>query len=130
MYKIYKLQILIVAILGAIAVVLGAFSAHGLSDKISLEQMQVFETAVKYHFYHTIAAFMTIVSGKAFKLDTSISAWLFLGGILLFSGSLYILAIQDYLGVSLGQLGIITPIGGFGFILGWVTLFVSFWRKK
>lgn len=130
MFKLYKLQILIVALLGSIAVILGAFSAHGLTGKISVEQMQTFETAVKYHFYHCLAALLTVVLGKAFKIDTSVSVWLFIAGILLFSGSLYILAIQDLIGVSFSTLGIVTPIGGFGFILGWVTLFISVYKKK
>lgn len=111
----------IASVFGVLGVGIGAFGAHGLSKiLVSNGRLDTFETAVKYHFYHTLALLLVSilikVSGEARYL--SWAGWSFIGGILIFSGSLYILAITN-----IKWLGAITPIGGFLFIVGWSCLF-------
>lgn len=107
------------ATLAFLAVVFGAFGAHALKSKLSSEYLLVYQTGVDYQFYHALALIIVGVLAKLFPEMTSlwISALLFILGILLFSGSLYGLAIS-------GQkwLGPITPIGGLAFLAGWVYL--------
>ena len=113
--------------MAALSVALGAFAAHGLKAKISIDQLQIFQTGVRYQFYHTFGIFMVALlmlykEGKWLKR----SAWAFIIGIILFSGSLYLLACRDWLGISdWTWLGPLTPIGGISFILGWIFLFLS-----
>lgn len=116
-------------ILLLLAVILGAFAAHGLEDKITPEQIETFETGVRYQFYH---AFGMLLIGILLYLDFPTSlrwvAWCFLVGILLFSGSIYLLACRDFLDIAnWSWLGPITPIGGTFFIIGW-GLFV--WKLR
>jgi len=105
------------AILMGLGVILGAFGAHGLRDRLDAYSMTIYERAVFYHFLHALG--ILIVSGLA-KLTLSQRNWvcgLLLAGVLIFSGSLYALAIS---GVRL--LGVITPIGGASFIAAWLLL--------
>lgn len=110
------LWIRLVAISGALLVLLGAFAAHGLEGHLTPEQRATYDTAVLYHAVHTLALLgllnLTVDSRWLVR-----SAWCFAIGIVLFSGSLYVLAIT---GIS--QLGIITPFGGGAFVLGWLLL--------
>jgi uncharacterized membrane protein YgdD (TMEM256/DUF423 family) len=113
------------ALLGALAVILGAFGAHKLKLVLTPEQLQTFETGVKYHFYHVFA--IAIVGLLWLKFPTSgflWSGWFFVIGIVLFSGSLYLLANKGTLNLSsfTGLIGPLTPIGGLFFIIGWITL--------
>ena len=116
----------IAAILGALAVVFGAFGAHGLKALLSDQQLNAYQTGVEYHFYHALA---TVLVGvlcliKHEKALIRVGVF-FLLGIVLFSGSLYLLACADLLGISRGVKGILgplTPIGGVFFILGWLQL--------
>ena len=112
-----------VAILGALAVVLGAFGAHGLKDQLSDTSIQTYTTGVTYHFYHTLAL-LALTVWYQFKQDKALvqSFYCFVIGLCLFSGSLYLLATQDLMGVSMKWLGPITPIGGLFFIFGWLNL--------
>ncbi len=107
------------AVLGALAVVVGAFGAHGLESILSGEMAEVFETGVKYHFYHALAILAVAAGSSALWRSRlclwACRAWAF--GILIFSGSLYALAITE-----IGWLGAITPIGGVAMIAGWVML--------
>jgi len=112
------------AILGSLAVVLGAFGAHGLKQYVTAETISTFETAVRYQFYHVFALLAVGIIYKDLPLK-----WLryagncFLIGILLFSGSLYILtALKAADTVGLSGVGAITPLGGMFFIAGWVLL--------
>ncbi len=101
------------------AVALGAFGAHGLRTILSPEYQQVFETAVRYHFFHSLA--ILICGAAAARLPGAVTAGRLFGiGILLFSGSLYAFTLT---GVSL--FGMITPIGGIFFLAGWGRLFVA-----
>ena len=115
-----KNTLTIAAISGMLAVILGAFGAHILKGMISPEMLEVYKTGIQYHFYHTFALLavgilMYFNSSKALKW----SALLFTTGIILFSGSLYALAIS---GIKL--LGIITPFGGMIWIVAWILLAV------
>lgn len=105
------------AISGFIAVALGAFGAHALKQRLSADMLAVYETAVQYHFYHTLAllAVAALMVGGAQGLK--LSAVLFLVGTLIFSGSLYALALS---GVKI--LGAVTPIGGLCLLAGWACL--------
>ncbi|WP_026952498.1 DUF423 domain-containing protein [Algoriphagus mannitolivorans] len=112
---------------GAFAVGLGAFGAHGLADILAKTgRTETFQTAVSYHFYHTLAlAVVGLLSlikpdWKSLKFVT----WSFILGILIFSGSLYILSLS-----GITWWGAITPLGGVGFILGWLGLFYSALRN-
>lgn len=108
------------AIFGAIAVGIGAFGAHGLKPMLEATgRLDTFETAVKYHFYHSLALFglgiLALVRPDWQKL--ALSFWGFTLGILVFSGSLYVFCLS-----GITWLGAITPLGGVAFILGWIGL--------
>jgi uncharacterized membrane protein YgdD (TMEM256/DUF423 family) len=120
------------ALLGALSVILGAFAAHTLKDLVSERAVATFETAVRYQFYHVFALFVTAIIYKENRSRFVVWAgWAFIGGIILFSGSLYGLAIvQGLVMPGFRWLGPVTPIGGAAFIAGWLFLFISFWRKK
>jgi uncharacterized membrane protein YgdD (TMEM256/DUF423 family) len=115
-----KTFLLIGAVAGFLAVALGAFGAHGLRTRLSPDMLAVFETGVRYHMYHALAIVLVAVIGG--RLDgwlVRTAGWLFTAGIVLFSGSLYALALS---GVTV--LGAITPIGGLAFLAGWACLAV------
>ncbi len=109
-----------------LGVVLGAFGAHKLKE-IAPESVPTFQTGVQYQMYHGLALILVaIVSEKLPAKYLSLAGWAFLLGILLFSGSLYALSILKATGkVGLGGLGIITPVGGLFFILGWIAFFLA-----
>ena len=103
-------------LLAAVAVALGAFGAHGLKPKLSIEQLQTYETAVKYQFYHVFALIVIGILMQIFpNLKLAIAGDFFLTGIILFCGSLYLLACKDLLGLqSISKfIGPITPLGDY-----------------
>jgi uncharacterized membrane protein YgdD (TMEM256/DUF423 family) len=110
----------ITGISGALAVGLGAFGAHGLEAiLVQNGRLDTFQTAVNYHFYHTLAllGIGVLVSVKPQWKGFSFTAWCMILGILIFSGSLYVLSLT-----GITWLGAITPLGGLSFILGWSSL--------
>jgi uncharacterized membrane protein YgdD (TMEM256/DUF423 family) len=111
--------LLIGAVLGFLAVAAGAFGAHALRSRLSPEMLAVFETAARYQMYHALA--LLIVASAIGHLGSArllvLAGWCFVAGILLFSGSLYALALT-----GTGVFGAITPIGGLGFLAGWACL--------
>jgi len=121
-----KTTLILAGISGAIAVIFGAFGAHALAVHLSDAQMNTYNTASKYHFYHTLAMLATILLYKNNKKGKYLiwASYAFFVGIILFSGSLYLLACKDIIGLgSLTKIiGPITPIGGLAFILGWIAL--------
>jgi len=125
-----KRIILTGAMFGLIAVILGAFGAHGLDEKISTNSIANYKTAVSYQFYHTFAILYLSTFSRAKTGLINFSFWAFVAGILLFSGSLYLLSTRELTGLSASFLGPITPIGGLCFILGWISLFVATIRHK
>jgi uncharacterized membrane protein YgdD (TMEM256/DUF423 family) len=99
-------------------VALGAFAAHGLKGRLSAEMLQVFETGARYQAYHALALVAVgLIAARWPSPAADRAGWCFLGGIVLFSGSLYALALT---GVK--RLGIITPFGGLLFLIGWALL--------
>ncbi len=119
------------AILGMLAVITGAFGAHGLKARLSPVQLQTWGTAVQYHFYHVFALLFLATLGKVSNGLTYASYWLFTFGIVFFSGSLYLLACMPILQWNwLPALGPITPIGGLLFIAGWFTLALAAWKQR
>jgi uncharacterized membrane protein YgdD (TMEM256/DUF423 family) len=122
-----KQHYILVGILGMIAVILGAFGAHGLKALITESQLETFQVGIRYHFYHTFAIFLTaIVAHQNNSKRLRVAVSLFLIGIILFSGSIYLLATKSILGIeSWTFLGPITPIGGTFFIAAWAILIVE-----
>ena len=102
------------AIDAAIAVAAGAFAAHGLRDRLDARALEVFETGARYQMYHALA--MLLCAALATR-SAQTAGWIFQAGIVVFSGSLYALALTD---VKL--LGAITPLGGVAFLAGWLWL--------
>jgi uncharacterized membrane protein YgdD (TMEM256/DUF423 family) len=115
------------AILGALSVAFGAFAAHTLKQSISAYALEIFETAVKYQFYHVFALLAVGILYKEFPNKFLVwSGRLFIAGIILFSGSLYILtAIKAAEQPGYNWVGAITPVGGLCFIIGWICLFLG-----
>jgi uncharacterized membrane protein YgdD (TMEM256/DUF423 family) len=120
-----KLFITLASISGMLAVFLGAFGAHALKDRLDQYSLGVFETAVQYHFYHSFAllAVGVIALSQPQTVMLKSSGWLFLIGIFVFSGSLYLLSIT-----GVRWLGAITPLGGLAFIGGWACLAATGWK--
>lgn len=116
------------AALAALAVILGAFGAHGLKQIVSPESIATFETGVLYHFYHSVALLAAGILNERFRNKWIVySGYSFMLGILLFSGSLYLLtALKATSTVGLTGIGIITPFGGLFFIAGWISMMVGF----
>ena len=120
---------IIASLYGLFAVIMGAFGAHALKDKLDAYQHTIFEKAVSYQFYHVAVLFAVsfLLSGQS-KNTLIYSGWFFTSGILFFSGSLYLLATRSLLGLDALTpfLGPITPIGGLCLIIGWTLLLISF----
>jgi len=126
-----KTLLIIASLLGGIGVALGAFGAHGLEGKVDISQLQTWETAVKYQMFHVLGIFLLVILQKQFAVNLQTPAVLFLVGIILFSGSLYLLATKDVIGLG-GMskvLGPITPLGGLMFIIGWFLTAFTFIRN-
>ena len=110
-----KTFLLIGALAGFLAVALGAFGAHALRGRLSPDMLTVFETGVRYHMYHALAiVLVSLIMGRMDGWLIRTAGWAFTIGIVLFPGSLYLLALT---GVTI--LGAITPIGGVAFLIGW-----------
>ena len=111
------------AVLGFLAVAIGAFGAHGLEPILTkYSRLETFETAVKYHFYHTFAI---LIVGVLLTIDQKnknlvYSVYSFLAGIVIFSGSLYFMSLTN-----ITWLGAVTPLGGLAFMVGWIFLFIG-----
>ena len=107
------------ALIGALSVILGAFAAHGLKQMLSADNLQVFETAVRYQFYHVLAllAIGALWAARPDLAALGTTGWLWLGGVLVFSGSLYALC---FTGIT--KLGAVAPVGGLLLLAGWLSL--------
>ena len=117
-----KITIILGSINAMLAVILGAFGAHGLKSRLTEDLLAVYQTGVQYHFYHSLG--LILIGVIAWQMPGSVwlkwSAWIMLAGIVLFSGSLYLLALTN-----MRWLGMITPIGGIAFIVAWLLLLVA-----
>jgi uncharacterized membrane protein YgdD (TMEM256/DUF423 family) len=119
------------AVFGVLSVILGAFAAHSLKQVISDYAVNIFETGVRYQFYHVFGLLACGILYKEFK-NTLIKAAgiLFSAGIILFSGSLYVLAvIKGVVIAGYGWIGAITPVGGLCFISGWLCMLLAISKK-
>lgn len=114
---------LLVGLAGASAVLLGAFGAHALRDVLDPKQHELWHTAVDYHVWHALALALAVALGHARSRQVAIGA--FAVGIVLFSGSLYALALG-----APRWTGIITPFGGIAFVVGWIVLGLSLRTPK
>ena len=113
-------------IVGALAIILGAFGAHGLKQMVSAENIDTFETGVKYQMYHSL--FLLILSqlkGVSTKI-VKMSYWFTIVGLVFFSGSIYALATNDLSSFDFRTIGFVTPIGGGFLIVAWLVLLFGF----
>jgi uncharacterized membrane protein YgdD (TMEM256/DUF423 family) len=120
-----KIFITLASLSAMLAVAFGAFGAHALKGRLDDYAMGVFHTAVQYHFYHSLAllavGILAVSQPQTTLLKTS--GWMFFIGILIFSGSLYLLSIS-----GVRWLGAITPLGGVAFLAGWACLAATGWK--
>jgi len=122
-----KFNLSLSAFLGFLAIVLGAFGAHTLKEKLGVDAFNSYETGVRYMVYHVFALlFINTYSGFTNKTKNWIS-YLFFIGILFFSGSIFLITAG---GISAKNIWFITPLGGFLFILGWLTMVFAFLKKN
>lgn len=113
-------SIILGSVLGFLAVMLGAFGAHALKARLSSEMLAIWKTANEYHFYHALALLLLGILARQMSVRTptlDVAAGCLLAGVLVFSGSLYLLALTET-----RWLGAITPIGGLLFLVGWAAL--------
>lgn len=116
----------LIAVLGAITIILGAFGAHVLKETLTASQLNSFETAIRYQMYHLIVLLFVNTYAKFSLRTKKIISLLFLFGILFFSGSIYAITF----GVSAKYIWFITPLGGLLFILGWLKMAISFLNEN
>jgi uncharacterized membrane protein YgdD (TMEM256/DUF423 family) len=120
-----RLFVTIAALAMTLAVVLGAFGAHALKARITPAQLGVWHTAVQYHLVHALGLFVVAALCHVWPGEASVrlAGWMMAAGIVLFSGSLYVLVVTD-----VNWLGAITPLGGVAFITAWLLLAWNAWR--
>jgi len=122
-----KLFLVLGALVAVLAVMMGAFGAHALRAKLAPDLLAIYQTAVQYHFWHALG--LLVIGVLAIHLPASVtlkwSGWAMLAGIVLFSGSLYVLALT-----GARWLGAVTPFGGAAFILSWVLLAIAAARSS
>ena len=120
----------VAALMGLMAIILGAFGAHALKKQLSVEELGAFETGVKYQMYH---ALFLLFLGFTALLNEKVKKWvlqLVILGVLFFSGSIYLLTTKAITGIDFKFIGIVTPIGGALLIGAWSVLFWNVWKVK
>jgi uncharacterized membrane protein YgdD (TMEM256/DUF423 family) len=127
----HKLFLIIASFLAALAVALGAFGAHGLKKIVDAETVAIYQTGVQYQMYHALALLALGILAERFSSSlVHYAGFLFIGGIVLFSGSLYMVASLKAMNNAVPTaIRIMTPIGGALFVLGWVLLFIALIKK-
>ncbi|WP_068827504.1 DUF423 domain-containing protein [Pseudomonas sp. BMS12] len=121
-----RVFLLLAALAGFTGVALGAFAAHGLKGQLGAQYLAVFQTGVHYQLIHALALFgVALLAERLPGRLLKVAGNLFAVGILLFSGSLYLLALS-----GIGKLGMITPLGGLCFLAGWLCLGLAAWRAR
>lgn len=113
-----RVNLLIVCVLGALTVVLGAFGAHGLKEVLTSEELKSFETAVRYQMYHVLVLLFIFITQFLSEKSKKIISYIFYIGILFFSGSIYAITF----GIEAKAIWFVTPLGGLLFIVGWLKL--------
>jgi len=122
-----RLALVVASLLMALAVALGAFGAHALKARVAPDMLAIWQTGVTYHAWHALAllALGLLLLHAPENAALRIAAWLFVAGIVLFAGSLYLLALG-----APRIVGAITPLGGTAFIAGWIVVAVGVWRIR
>ena len=118
------------ALLGMIAIILGAFGAHALKKVLSTEELVTFETGVRYQMYHALFLLFIGLSTSLSQKSRKIIYYLTVSGVFLFSGSLYFLATNAMTSFDFKKIGFITPIGGLLLISGWVVLLFDYLKEN
>ena len=118
------------AILGFIAIAFGAFGAHILKKMVGILELTTFETGVRYQMYHALFLLFIGTTNAISDAAKKVIYFTTLSGTLLFSGSLYFLALNNFLPFNFKPFGFVTPIGGLLFLTAWFWLFVNYHRKK
>jgi len=118
------------AFLGMTAIILGAFGAHALKKVLNLDQLNTFETGVKYQMYHALFLLFVGLSQTIAEKTKKIIFYFIITGVIFFSGSIYLLATNNLTAFDFRKIGFITPIGGLLLIVGWIWLFIDFYKKK
>jgi uncharacterized membrane protein YgdD (TMEM256/DUF423 family) len=126
-----KLFLIIGVILAGLAVVLGAFGAHGLKKIVDAETVGIYQTGVQYQMYHALALLAVgILAERMANSVVNYAGLFFIGGIVFFSGSLYLIASLKAMNKAVtAGVGILTPIGGMLFIIGWILLLIAVVKK-
>ena len=121
---------LLASFMGGVGVVLGAFAAHGLKPFLSVSAFESFNTGIRYQMYHAFLLFFVGITTHIKSNQKSIIFKLISIGVLLFSGSIYVLSTNALTSFNFKIIGLITPIGGLFLIVSWVLLFVYFFKNK
>ncbi len=116
------------SILAATSIMLGAFGAHALKELITAERLLTFEVGVRYQMYIALSLLVFAICEDRFQFEIRLVRILMLAGILLFSGSIYLIALSDIWGLNTKILGPLTPIGGLCIILGWCVFVYRVWK--
>jgi uncharacterized membrane protein YgdD (TMEM256/DUF423 family) len=115
-----------------LAVAFGAFGAHALKSRLTVELLNSYQTAVQYQFWHALA--LLAVGLLVLQLNPSrllqSSGWMFFFGTLLFSGSIYVLTLTNVRQIGFLNIGVLTPVGGLSLMLGWLLLILALWRNQ
>ena len=122
--------ILLASLIGGVAVVLGAFSAHGLKPLLTVSAFDSLGTGIRYQMYHAFLLFYIGSTSRLNNKQQSILYKLILSGVLLFSGSIYLLSTNDLTSFNFKVIGFVTPLGGLFLISSWILLFVYNLRNK
>jgi uncharacterized membrane protein YgdD (TMEM256/DUF423 family) len=118
------------AILGFIAIAFGAFGAHTLKKLVGISELNTFETGVRYQMYHSLFLLFIGTTNKISEATKKSIYYFVWSGVILFSGSLYFLALNDFLPFNFKPFGFVTPIGGLLFLTAWFWLFINYCRKN
>jgi len=126
-----RFLIIAASVLGLLAVALGAFAAHGLRIRVSPEQLHSFEVGVRYQMFHALALLaLAALASRLHPPEMIVAGWCFTFGTILFSGSIYLLALRTPLGLEGWRwLGPVTPLGGLTLMVGWAAVLVSALRS-
>jgi uncharacterized membrane protein YgdD (TMEM256/DUF423 family) len=129
--SMHKIFLILGTVLGGLAVALGAFGAHGLKKLVPPETVATYQTGVQYQMYHALALILVgILTERTANSFFNYSGLLFLGGVVFFSGSLYLIVSMQAMNKAIPTyIGIITPVGGLLFIIGWILLLLGIIKK-
>jgi uncharacterized membrane protein YgdD (TMEM256/DUF423 family) len=130
LWQMNRTSVITGIVLIVIAIILGAFGAHALKEKLEPAQLNSFEVGVRYQMYHGLALLALGLAANQFQFSLKLYNRMIIVGVIAFSLSIYLLAIQGIIGTKLSFLGPITPIGGSILIIAWIILLVRFIRFK